>query len=404
MSPPLNEEQLKKLNKIYYDEKNFFGRDRLFQLANSGNDNVSISRRQIDSWLKKQEIHQMFLRPKAPKMIQRTVLKHPNSQIGLDLIDMSRNEYEGYKWIFTAIDLFSKKAYAIPMKNKDNKTVAKAFEKIIEKIDAPISSVRSDNGSEFVSKTFQSLLESHNIKQVLSLPAKPQSNGNIERFNQTLKRLLKQATLVKKSYDWVSLIDTCVDNYNNTVQSTTKAIPNNVEEEDDYETIQENIHNAVSDRNDSNKTVYATFTKVRIVEKDIDKGTNWSKKIYTIEKSYKPRGTVSSVYYKLKGLKQKFYNHDLQPILAVQNQIDIPEVFVISKIVEPSVQGGVGGYLIMWKGYKGETTFQTRENLMEDVPKMIQKYESQNNIKWYKLKNGNDKFIRAKPKVEKKTN
>ena len=88
---------------------------------------------------------------------------------------MAKYEYDNYKYIFTAIDLFSKKSYAYPLFNKND--AYKALRKLIRDSKGQISSIRSDRGSEFIDNKFKSILEDNNIKQILSLVHKPQSNG-----------------------------------------------------------------------------------------------------------------------------------------------------------------------------------------------------------------------------------
>ena len=51
-----------------------------------------------------------------------------------------------------------------------------------------IRTIRSDNGSDFISKEFKAFLKMKNMNQVLSEAYKPQSNGAIERTN--LKSLI----------------------------------------------------------------------------------------------------------------------------------------------------------------------------------------------------------------------
>lgn len=238
MTPPLSLQQKEQLSDLYYKEKNFFGRDKLYKLAISKG--LNISRRQIMDWLKDQEIYQRYLKPERAKTIQTTILSKPNKQIGIDLIDMQNKEYNKYKYILTAIDLFSKKAYAQPLKNKTDIETTKAMKKIINSIKGDISSIRSDNGSEYKGEKFINLLKSKNIRQVFSLPYKPQSNGNIEKFNGTLKKLINISLKTSNSRDWVSILPKLVDNYNNVVNSTTKKTPNEINEEN-YKEVHENI-------------------------------------------------------------------------------------------------------------------------------------------------------------------
>lgn len=50
----------------------------------------------------------------------------------------------------------------------------------------------SDNGTQFVSDTLEAYLKRHGIKHLTSAPYHPQSNGQVERFVDTLKRALKK--------------------------------------------------------------------------------------------------------------------------------------------------------------------------------------------------------------------
>lgn len=380
MTPPLSLQQKEQLSDLYYKEKNFFGRDKLYKLAISKG--LNISRRQIMDWLKDQEIYQRYLKPERAKTIQTTILSKPNKQIGIDLIDMQNKEYNKYKYILTAIDLFSKKAYAQPLKNKTDIETTKAMKKIINSIKGDISSIRSDNGSEFKGEKFINLLKSKNIRQVFSLPYKPQSNGNIEKFNGILKKLINISLKTSNSRDWVSILPKLVDNYNNVVNSTTKKTPNEINEEN-YKEVHENIKKAVSSKRLTDKPKYEKGDKVRIQEFNNKDGTKWSKDIYIVERIFKPRKTISRPYYTLKGLTSKFYDNDLQLVSSVENQIESDEEWEVSKIIKPSVINGIPGYIVRWKGYKpSDDTFEPRDKLLEDIPKMINRFEKEHGIIW----------------------
>jgi hypothetical protein len=60
MTPPLSTNQLKILNKEFYENHNYFGRDRLFNLLRDKyGEEISPSRRQIAEFLKNKEINQL---------------------------------------------------------------------------------------------------------------------------------------------------------------------------------------------------------------------------------------------------------------------------------------------------------------------------------------------------------
>ena len=285
MSPPISNEIDKELNKLYYDEKNYFGRDRLYKLATTKG--INISRRQIMEWLKKQHLWQMYAPAEESKDIQSTILNEPHKQLGIDIIDMSNNEYKGFKYILSGIDLFSKKTYVQALKDKSSKSVNVAIKKIIK--ESQPRSIRSDNGSEFISDSFKKILNDNNIKQILSLPAKPQSNGNIERYNGTIKKLINKDMQYNNTNNWVDSLQQLNDNYNNTIQRVTKSTPNevdNIDDKNELNEIKENIYkNVISKRNGQNQK-FNIDDIVRIKMYNEKDKTNWTNDIYKILRLY----------------------------------------------------------------------------------------------------------------------
>ena len=53
--------------------------------------------------------------------------------------------------------------------------------------------VRSDNGPQFAAQEFSEFANTYGFRHVMSSPKYPQSNGQIERMVQTMKKLLKNA-------------------------------------------------------------------------------------------------------------------------------------------------------------------------------------------------------------------
>ena len=66
---------------------------------------------------------------------QKVIVNHINEIHSADLVDMSQYSKinKGYKYIFTNIDVFSKIAYAFPLKSKKIGDIKSCFEKIFEK-------------------------------------------------------------------------------------------------------------------------------------------------------------------------------------------------------------------------------------------------------------------------------
>ena len=115
----LKQKQEKLLHRLYFKERRYFGRDKLYRYIRDNYPDSKISIRQVNAFLKKNEVSQLFRKPKKTKDIKGTVLSRPFQQIGIDLADMQSYEFDGFNYILTAIDLFSKKAWAKPIAGKE---------------------------------------------------------------------------------------------------------------------------------------------------------------------------------------------------------------------------------------------------------------------------------------------
>ena len=68
----------------------------------------------------------------------------------------SLNKYnKGIKYLSCAIDLFSKYAWVIPIKNKKGITITNAFQKIMKESNRKPNKIWVDKGSEFYNNYFK---------------------------------------------------------------------------------------------------------------------------------------------------------------------------------------------------------------------------------------------------------
>ena len=76
---------------------------------------------------------------------------------GVHLADMqSLSKYnKGFKYLLCNIDLFSKYAWVIPVKDKEGTSIVNAFKKIFSKGRRKPNKIWVDQGSEFYSQSFK---------------------------------------------------------------------------------------------------------------------------------------------------------------------------------------------------------------------------------------------------------
>ena len=84
---------------------------------------------------------------------------------GADLANMqSLSKYnKGNKYLLCAIDLFSKYACVVPIKDKKGTSIVNAFQKIISKRRKP-NKIWVDQGREFYNNSFKDFLKINNVE------------------------------------------------------------------------------------------------------------------------------------------------------------------------------------------------------------------------------------------------
>ena len=147
--------------------------------------------------------------------------------MGVDLADMqSLSKYnKGVKYLLCAIDLFSKYAWVIPIKDKKGTSIVNAFQKIISKGRKP-TKIWVDQGSEFYNQFFKDVLRINNIEMYSTF--NEEKSVAAERFIRTLKnKIYKHMTAISKNV-YFNVLDDIVNKYNNTVHGTIKMRPTDV--------------------------------------------------------------------------------------------------------------------------------------------------------------------------------
>lgn len=366
------------LKKIYYEDGVIVGRDRLYQYVRANYKDRKITRRAIAEWIKAQEITQLHAKHEVPKNIKSTVAKAPHSQLGIDLIDMQLFEGPGgYKYILTASDLFSRKLYAQALKNKEDTTVLAGFKRIHAQI-PDVKSIRSDRGSEFIADVFRGFLKEKGIKQILSSAHAPQSNGAIERANQSLKRLIHKNLTIKKEFNWVKELPKIVGILNSLEVDKLDATPQQIESASAEERTEIRNKDTANKQNNMIKPPHPKGAYVRIyAPSNKMKSRVWSKDLYQIVKVLKPKTPYGIYEYKLSGENELFKHEDLQIVHKVQNVQDEPERFNISKLLDRKTINGKVHYLVRWKHYRkaSDNTWEPRDVLMKDVPKLVNAFD-----------------------------
>ena len=95
---------------------------------------------------------------------RRIIVNNKDEIFAADLVEMQKfaNLNKGYRYLLTCIDIFSKFAWVIPLKDKKGINVKNALEKIF--IERKPKFLWTDKGKEFYNKQVQDLLNENNIR------------------------------------------------------------------------------------------------------------------------------------------------------------------------------------------------------------------------------------------------
>ena len=143
----------------------------------------------------------------------------PMEIVCLDYLSLERSK-GGHENILVITDHFSRYAQAIPTWNQTAKTTARVlFDNFIVHYGFP-ARIHSDQGQKFESYLIKELCQIARVEKSRTTPYHPMGNGQVERFNQTLLKMLGTLEEYQKS-EWKSHVPTLVHAYNATFHNST---------------------------------------------------------------------------------------------------------------------------------------------------------------------------------------
>ncbi len=162
-------------------------------------------------------------KPQAPMGTVR--VGAPMERIAVDLMG-PMNETERYnRYILVVQDYFTKWVEAYPLSNDQAVTVAQVIvTEWVCRYGAPLT-LHSDQGTNFESEVFQTMCELLDIDKTRTTPFRPQSDGQVERFNATLQKILA-TTSERCHWEWDLMVPYAVMAYRATKHSSTGFTPN----------------------------------------------------------------------------------------------------------------------------------------------------------------------------------
>ena len=123
----------------------------------------------------------------------------------------------------TIVDHSSRYPEAVPMKNIQAETVAEAMIDVFSRVGLP-EEILSDLGTQFTAEVMKETCRLLQIKQMTTTPYNPKCNGLVERFNGTMKQMLKRLC-EEQPKKWDRFINALLFAYREVPQESTGFAP-----------------------------------------------------------------------------------------------------------------------------------------------------------------------------------
>ena len=148
----------------------------------------------------------------------------------MDLMDMSKiaTRNKNFSWILCIIDVYSRYAWAFPIKRKTQHYVYECLKLWLESLSKPPKRLTSDAGKEFTNARVRRLLNRFGIIPYVNQAGDKTTTGVVERFNRTLRDIMGRNFTRLQKLHWLDDLPKLVQNYNRSLHSTLGATPEDV--------------------------------------------------------------------------------------------------------------------------------------------------------------------------------
>ena len=294
----------------------------------------------VKQWLQSQDAYTLHkpVRYKFPR--RKTVVGGPSQQWQADLIDVSRlsRDNRGIKFLLTCIDVFSKKAWVVPLKDKTGNSLVAAFTSIPDPLPR---SLQTDKGTEFTNRKFQQWLEEKHI-HFFTTENDDIKASIVERFNRTLKSRMWRYFTRHNTLTYVDVLGDMVDVYNRTPHRSIGMAPSDVTSKNKARVWFRLYADPVEYKEPS--LCVGDTVRISKSRRTFKKGylAQWTQEIFTIVKRQSTQPpTFVLADYSGELLKGSFYPQELQKVDKLDG------VYRIEKILKREKQR----VFVKWLGY-----------------------------------------------------
>ncbi len=131
-----------------------------------------------------------------------------------DLVDVHKlkKHNKGVNYLLTVVDVFSKMAWVVPIKQKTGLQTAKALDTLFKSSKRSPQKLQTDDGKEFYNKHVAKVLKDNGVRHFST--AGDTKASVVERFNRTFKQRLYRYMTTYNTPSYLSTLPSLVHGYN----------------------------------------------------------------------------------------------------------------------------------------------------------------------------------------------
>ena len=299
----------------------------------------------VTAWLSAQDAYTLHKPARRHFKRRQVIVGGMHQQWQADLVDMSKVKRvnNGMTFLLTVIDVFSKVAWCVPMKNKSAASLVKALQSTF--VDGWPQTLQTDDGREFRNKSVQSILRSYDIHHFSTHNAETKA-AVVERFNRTLKTRMWRYFTKHQTWRYVDVLPNLMRSYNNARHRMIGMAPSQVNAQNQEEVWQRLYGH---DGKGVPKLHVSDRVRVSKYKRTFEKGyeTNWSEELFTVHEVHPSDPPV----YRLRDdlgevLEGTFYELELQKVT-----VPFDKVYRVEAVLKRRTVGKRKEALVKWFGY-----------------------------------------------------
>ena len=157
------------------------------------------------------------------QLIPLPIVTEPFQRIAMDIVGPLPRSRAGNRYVLVICDYATRYPEAVPLRSIDADRIAEELIKVFTRVGIP-KEILTDQGSNFTSQLLTEIYQLWHVHPIRTSPYHLQTDGLVEKFNQTLKTMLKK-TAVEEGKDWDKLLPYLLFAYREVPQDSTGFSP-----------------------------------------------------------------------------------------------------------------------------------------------------------------------------------